>query len=58
MKYVQPQNVFSVRKKERRVRIIILFILVGLVGLRGSVAACSRGRNSAYKRGGDARRLA
>ena len=29
MKYVQPQNVFSVRKKEHRVRIKILFILGG-----------------------------
>ena len=29
MKYVQPQNVFSVRKKEHRVRIKILFIFLG-----------------------------
>ena len=29
MKYVQPQNVFSVRKKEHRVRIKILFIFGG-----------------------------
>ena len=32
MKYVQPQNVFSVRKKEHRVRIKIRFILVGVGG--------------------------
>ena len=37
MKYVQPQNVFSVRKKEHRVRIKILFILGGCGGEGGVV---------------------
>ena len=46
MKYVQPQNVFSVRKKEHRVRIKILFILGGGGGVVNLMAEKIKGNDS------------